>query len=129
MANHNYNCAETMLNAANEVYGIGLNRTATSVAAGFGGGLGKERACGALTGGMMALGCLFARDRSHLDPRMTEIRDAYVSAFESHFGSTECSSIKQSHRDPSTGCHPVVSAAAVILEEIVDRYANDGSAK
>ena len=50
MAKNDYNCAETMLQAANEVYGLGLDERALHAASPFGGGMGRERACGALTG-------------------------------------------------------------------------------
>ena len=120
MSRNNFNCAETMLNAANEHYGLGLDGKALRVACGFGGGLGRERACGALTGGLMALGCLFSTDRSHRDPDMNRIRDEFVAAFERHFGSTECVDIKKTHRDPELGCHPVVSQTAAILERVIE---------
>lgn len=120
MSRNDLNCAEAMLSAADEHYGLNLGQTALKVACGFGGGLGRERACGALTGGMMALGCLFARDRSHRDPLMRSLREEYVGAFEAHFGSTECADIKKRHRDPQQGCEPVVLQAAVILERIID---------
>lgn len=125
MARHDFNCAETMFNAANEHYAIGLDAHCLKAASGFGGGLGRELACGALTGGMMALGCLFARERSHRDPRMNEIRDRYVNAFAQHFGSTECCDIKRTHRHPELGCRPVVARAAKILEEIIESAQNE----
>ena len=122
MARNDFNCAETMLNGANEHYEIGLDETALQVANGFGGGFGTERACGALTGGLMALGCLFATDRSHRDPRMKEIRNSFVGAFAKYYGSTECEDIKKTHRDVESGCAPVVAGAAKLLEKVIDEY-------
>ena len=111
-----------MLQAANEVYGLGLDERALHAASPFGGGMGRERACGALTGGLMAVGCLLARDRSHRDPRLVAARDEFVRRFEAHFGSLDCAPIKQTHRCPACGCAPVVSAAAALLEPILDGH-------
>ena len=121
MARNDLNCAETMLNAANEAYDLGLDANALKVACAFGGGMGAEKTCGALTGGLMVLGCRLATDRSHKDERMTAIRDEFVAAFQSKFGATECAVIKQTHRDPVNGCQPVVAATSELIEEIVER--------
>ena len=112
-----------MLRAANEALDLGLDETALKVACPFGGGMGVERACGALTGGLMVLGCRFATDKAHNDARMTRIRDEFVTAFRTHFGSTECDAIKETHRDPEIGCEPVVAAAAEMVDRIVAREA------
>ena len=123
MARNDLNCAETMLNAANEAYDLGLDASALRVACAFGGGMGAEKTCGALTGGLMVLGCRLATDRSHQDDRMTAIRDEFVAAFQSRFGTTECAFIKQTHRDPVNGCQPVVAGAAELIDGILDRRA------
>jgi C_GCAxxG_C_C family probable redox protein len=69
------NCAETILHAANEVYGWNLSHDALLLAAGFGGGVGgQEFLCGALLGGVMALSKLFVRDRGHESDLMKTIR-------------------------------------------------------
>ena len=64
------NCAEKILYAANEAYGLGLDPRALRLAAGFGGGLGCGLTCGALSGGAMALSCLFVRQRAHESGRI-----------------------------------------------------------
>ena len=122
MAGHDFNCAETMLNAANEAFKLGLDDNAVKAASPFGGGMGVELACGALIGGLMALGCRFATDRSHRDEQMTAIRDEFVAAFRDRFGSTECAQIKKTHRHPVNGCQPVVAATAALIDEIVERH-------
>ena len=60
LVNHGYsekkelNCAETIRYGANKVYGLGLDHEALKLAAGFGGGMGIEATCGALTGAFSA---------------------------------------------------------------------------
>jgi C_GCAxxG_C_C family probable redox protein len=121
MARNDYNCAEAMLNAANEAYELGLDGRTLRMASPFGGGMGCEHACGALTGGLMALGCLRAPTVAHQDPQLAELRDAYVRNFRTHFGSIDCGAIKATHRSETLGCAPVVEAAADLLEEILAR--------
>lgn len=125
MGRHDLNCAETMLYAANDFYRLGLSDTALKAAAPFGGGMGQEKACGALTGGLMALGALFATDRSHRDPRIGEIRDEFVRRFHAEFSALDCRDIKLTHRSETRGCKPVVERAARVLESLVEEYRAD----
>ncbi len=45
-----YNCAETLLLAANDAYALGLPEGAHRLVSAFGAGMGCERACGAVCG-------------------------------------------------------------------------------
>lgn len=121
MLKNDYNCAETMLHAANQAYDLGLSEEAMRVASAFGGGMGREDACGAMTGALMALGILRGTGKSHQDPRMGELRDEFVRRFEERFGSVECRCLKTTHKDPVRGCAPITEGAAEILQEILDR--------
>lgn len=58
-ANHfkDYNCAQSVLLTMQEYYGIRRNRLIPKIATAFGGGIGRRGSlCGALTGGIMAIG-------------------------------------------------------------------------
>ena len=119
MHHNDLNCAETMLWAANEYYHLGMSKTALHAASAFGGGMGVEAACGALTGGLMALGVMFSTERSHRDQKLTDLRDRFVTRFRSHFGSTECHDVKIKHRSALRGCEPIVEETATLFEQIV----------
>ena len=119
MLRNDYNCAETMLVAANEAYELGLDERALHAASPFGGGMGRERACGALTGALMAIGCMRARDWSHRDAHVGELRDEFMRRFEERFGSLDCCEIKKTHRSETRGCQEVVAIAAGILEDVL----------
>lgn len=119
MHRNDFNCAETMLHAANEAYEIGLSEQTMRVASPFGGGMGHEGACGAMTGALMALGAMRGNGKSHQDPRLGELRDEFVRRFEGRFGSTLCATIKARYRDPVKNCQVVVEGAAEILEEVM----------
>lgn len=119
MQKKDLNCAETMLRAANEAYDLGLGDEALRAASAFGGGMGHEGACGAMTGALMALGILRGTGKSHQDPRLGELRDEFVRRFENRFGSTECAAVKARYRDPVKNCQVVVAGAAETLEEVL----------
>ena len=119
MGANDYNCAEAMLNAANEAYDLGLDEKAVRVACPFGGGMGKEATCGALTGGLMVLGVLYATGHAHGDERLAAIRDRCVAEFEKRFTSIDCAPVKERFADPDNGCQPVVDGAARIIDELV----------
>jgi C_GCAxxG_C_C family probable redox protein len=120
MLRNDFNCAETMLRGADEAFALQLPESALRTAAGFGGGMGRERACGALTGSLMALGALRSAGKSHQDPEFGALRDELVRRFEERFGSLDCSEIKQTHRTEARGCSAVVEMAAEILEEVLE---------
>jgi C_GCAxxG_C_C family probable redox protein len=128
MLKNDYNCAETMLHAANEAYDLGLSEEAMRAASAFGGGMGREDACGAMTGALMALGCMRSRDWAHKDERLGELRDEFVRKFESRFGSLDCAAIKQTHRSETRGCQAVVEIAASLVEDVLVGEAPTGEA-
>jgi len=116
---HDLNCAETILWGANQVYRLGLNRKALRLAAGFGGGMGIEATCGALTGAVMVIGRLFTRDRGHESPRVKELCSRFLQAYRTEMGSIDCAPLKEKHRTETTKCRPVVLKAARLLEELI----------
>ena len=116
---HDLNCAETILWGANQVYRLGLNRKALRLAAGFGGGMGIEATCGALTGAVMVIGRLFTRDRGHESPRVKELCSRFLQAYRTEMGSIDCAPLKEKYRTETLKCRPVVLRAARLLEELI----------
>ncbi|MFH0872061.1 MAG: C-GCAxxG-C-C family protein [bacterium] len=94
-----YNCAESVLKSCQELYGLPGAEVVPKVATGFGGGIGRKGSvCGALTGGILALGLAMGR----MDPKDTAARDQiYVLArelyerFEREFGTVLCFNLTQ----------------------------------
>jgi len=88
-----YNCAQAVLYAYGPNLGLDTE-TALKVATGFGGGLGGSgETCGAVTGGVLALGLKYGRgaqqDRSVADVAYQKTRDL-MAAFEQAHGSCCC---------------------------------------
>lgn len=115
------NCAEALLYGANERYKLGLKQECLLVSAGFGGGMGIQSVCGALTGAIMALGVLFVENRSHEGEVMKQLAGEYLDIFASRHGSILCSDLKDTHFTEELRCAAVVAGAAELLEEFIEK--------
>ncbi len=94
-----FNCAQAVLRAVAEARGLACPACIPAVALAMGGGIGHTgRACGALTGAVMAIG--LAVDRRMAAAPITDRKGAayrlagrLVEAFASHFGSSDCAAL------------------------------------
>lgn len=115
------NCAEKILYGANEAYNLGLDKESLKVVAGFGGGMGIESVCGALTGSIMVLSKLFVNDVAHESDKIKELTQELLHRYENEMGDINCSALKKNHRTLFSGCDKVIVKAAEILDDIVVR--------
>ena len=95
-----YNCAQAVLYAFCEDLGFDKN-TALKLACGFGAGMArKQEVCGAVTGGIIALGLRYGRgegqDRTLTEETYRKVREL-TAQFESEHGTCIC-------RDLLNGC-------------------------
>lgn len=111
-------CAEAVLLAANEVYGLGLTEEDAGLFAGFRTGMGCGGTCGGLAG---AIGVL-SRKYSQRDD-LKEVCAKFVEAFEQKLacGSTDCSVLAPRYKTEASRCRAGVELAAEALEEFIDR--------
>jgi len=93
-----FNCAESVLRGVCQAQGIELPDIAKKMATPFGGGIGRaEDVCGALAGGVLAIGANIGRTM----PEQDRLR-SYNAAGELHkkflesFGSTSCKVLNKS---------------------------------
>ena len=113
-----YNCAESVLCAANEAYHLGLEDGCHHLLSAFGGGMGCGSTCGALAGALAVLGAVVVSDRAHAAPGFRELCAGFVEKFERELGSQRCCEIKPVFADP-TGkrrCFAPVEIACRLLE-------------
>jgi len=84
-------CAESVLKAIADDGGIS-SKQIPRIATGFCGGMALTGGvCGALTGGIMALGLLYGRDSgAESRDRVYDRTQRLIEAFEHRFGSTNC---------------------------------------
>jgi C_GCAxxG_C_C family probable redox protein len=115
------NCSETMLYAADRVYDLRLPQAALKLSAGFGGGMGVEKSCGAVTGAVMAVSTLFVKNRAKEDEQFKVINQAIFQQVEEELGSTDCAALKAKYRDEVDGCKELIGMIGTIVEGIIDR--------
>ncbi len=118
------NCAEKILYGANEAYDLGLDKDALKLAAGFGGGMAIEEACGALTAAVMVLSKMFVDDTAHKSNKIKNLTTELLNTYEHEMGSIICKPLKKSHRSLFKGCDKVIIKAAEGLDSIVKRELN-----
>jgi C_GCAxxG_C_C family probable redox protein len=89
---NNYNCAQSVFSFFAKELGID-EIEARRIAAGFGGGMGAlQKTCGAVTGGIMALGAKFFNEQDIPTAKnltYKEVREL-IHRFEAKHGSVEC---------------------------------------
>lgn len=119
-----FNCAEKILYGANEVYHLGLEKEALKLAAGFGGGMGIEGTCGALSASVMVLSKLFVEDVAHESDRIKTLTSELLNSYESKMDSIICKSLKENYRSEAEGCKNVIVKAAEVLDEMLKRELN-----
>ena len=88
------NCAEAVLAAVTRKFMPDAGDEMARIAAGFGGGSGAGCICGAVVGGTMAFGLIFANDRKRVQ-RLTKELHRW---FKDEYGATCCKVILQTHK-------------------------------
>lgn len=122
---YHYNCAQAILHGSNDYYNIGLDPKALKMIIPFGGGMCTENTCGILTGGIAAIGALFAEDMPTQNLKLKEVTRLWIQRFESEFQNTNCSLIKDINLKNDEGCANLILKAADILEAVIEKYKDD----
>jgi C_GCAxxG_C_C family probable redox protein len=132
--NSGFNCAESVLSAVADHYGIDSNLI-PRIATGFGAAMGcSSGLCGALSGGVMALGMLMGRDQAdqvEAKKRTYESAKRLTLAFEKKYGTRYCTEILgfdladdpefkryESEELHKRKCLPIVEETAAMVLEI-----------
>jgi C_GCAxxG_C_C family probable redox protein len=118
------NCAESVLQTAITHCGIPTDGTPTRIASCFGGGVGrsKDELCGALAGGLMALGLYFGRDVPGASCELAydlaaEFRERFI---ELH-GSSKCRDLREGFGEQIewAACKKLVADTTGILLDLI----------
>ena len=107
------NCAHSVLKAYSDLTGLD-EATASGIANGFGGGVRSGEICGAITGGVMALG-LIAQKKGINDLRA--LTAEYVAEFTKKYGHVRCEEYKAN----GISCNELIGFAAEALEEFIEK--------
>lgn len=120
--NKGFNCAEAMLLAMNDEYSLNLPPESIRLVSGFGGGMGKELACGAMTGAIAGLGALLVKNRAKSTPGFSALCAAWVDAFTADLGSDLCSDLKPRFKTAPEGCAETVRLCALSFERFMGEH-------
>lgn len=111
-------CAEAILLAANDVYGLGITEAEAGLFAGFRTGMGCAGTCGGLTG---AIGVLSRKYQGRED--LKQLCADFVKSFETKLAcdSVDCAVIAARYKTEETRCRAAVELTAQALEEYIDK--------
>lgn len=126
------NCSESILKSINEEYSLGLDADHIRLISAFGAGMGCGRTCGALSGGLAALGYMKVQGRAHATKNFSPLCKGYVEKFEHDLGSTVCAELKPRYRNDKTRCLLAVQLGADVFDEYLkslDDSADDSAKK
>lgn len=119
--NFNYNCAETIIHAANDVYQLGMSEETMKIVGGFGGGMGCGQACGALCGGVCVISQAKIETTAHEAPELRASTTKFVAAFRRILGGTLCKELMPKYKKPDTRCLETILLGCDALEEVMGR--------
>jgi len=126
-----FHCAEAISKALTEAFEKEGDGYAPKVATGFGGGIGGSHleTCGALAGGIIALGWFWGRTKPGGDKtKVYELAAEFRRRFVEKFGSSNCQSLldKLGKQEGAMKCKKLTAAAAGILCELLIRGREEG---
>ncbi|QOX80469.1 C_GCAxxG_C_C family protein [Trichlorobacter lovleyi] len=120
-------CAESVASAITKLFCPDQAGIVCRMATGFGGGLAgsRQEACGALTGGVLAIGLLCGRTTPDQDRETAyRVSAAYRERFMARFNGTICQTIRNGFTtsDTRTACRSLTAEAAGILYDILQEH-------
>lgn len=120
-----YHCAEAVSKAIVEAFGQGMSQGIPKVATAFGGGIGRssQDICGALTGGIIAIGCLYGRNEPGVDwTEASELAAELRQRFVHKYGTTNCKALLAAFGSQENGsrCKRLSGEVASMLAEILE---------
>lgn len=118
-----YNCAESVILAANGVFDPEDAFLSPCLGSGFGGGMGDGQGpCGALSGGVVVIGAFLGRhSRAAGDSAARGAARDLAAAFENDLGATRCKDLLLRHRTAVLfrKCGWITGRGAVLLARVL----------
>jgi C_GCAxxG_C_C family probable redox protein len=128
------NCAESVLQTAILHFQIPSDGTPTRIASCFGGGVGRCQGelCGALAGGLMALGLAFGRDIAGTSCDVAyDLAAEFRKRFITRHGSSTCCDLLEGfgEQEDWSACKQLVADTSGMLLELIEqaRATKDGA--
>ncbi len=113
-----YNCAQCVLASLGDLTGLD-EKTALSVAAGFGGGMRTGEVCGAVTGALMALGMTKAPEGQggKTDP-VADYGKRLQKQFKAEYGSLRCAALIKGNQGRKR-CDEFIARSVRLAAELI----------
>lgn len=118
----NYNCAESLLRAANDYYDLGLDDNALKLVGSYGAGMQTGNTCGAILAASAVLSLMYIDEKAHESDDIKPVMEILMKHFEEEFGSTLCSNIKPQCFVEGKRCLKAVETACDILQKTISEY-------
>jgi len=119
-----FHCAESISKAIIQIFAEDAEGYTPKIATGFGGGIGGSHleTCGALNGGIIALGWLLGRTKPAADrTEVYELAAQYREKFVEQFGSSQCQALLNGFgkQENMMKCKKLTAEAAGILYDLI----------
>lgn len=125
----NYNCAETLLRAANDYYDLKLHDRDMIMVGAYGAGIQCGNTCGAVLAAASVLSMKYVEAKAHESEDIRPVVMKLMRKFNAKYGSTLCKDIKPQSFKPEYRCKMTVETACDILEETINEYEEEKKEK
>ena len=122
----NYNCAETLIRAANDYYDLGLHDRDMIAFGGFGAGIQTGNTCGAILAAVSVLSMKYIEKNAHDSKDIKLVTTAFIREMNRQYGSVLCKDIKPQAFKPDVRCKATVETTCDILEMVIEEYDKAG---
>lgn len=118
----NYNCAETILRAANEYYELNLHDRDMILVGAYGAGIQCGNTCGAVLAAAAVLSMKYVEAKAHESENIRPVVVKLMRKFNEKYGSVLCKDIKPQSFKPEVRCQLTIEAACDILEQTIAEF-------
>lgn len=119
---NNYNCAETIIRAANDYYELGLHDRDMIMVASYGAGIMTGNTCGAVLGAAAALSMKYVETKAHESDEIRPVTVKLIRKFNEKYGSVLCRDIKPQSFTKEDRCLFTIENASDILEAVIEEF-------
>ena len=119
---NNYNCAESILRAANEYYHLELHDRDMILVGAMGGGIQTGNTCGAILAAASILSIKYVEAKAHESTDIKPVTQILMRKVREKYGSHLCKDIKAQSFKPEYRCKMTVYTICDILEETIAEY-------
>ena len=118
----NYNCAETIIRAGNDYYGLELHDRDMIMMGAYGAGIQCGNTCGAVLAAAAILSMKYVEAKAHESTDIKPVTMKLMREFRDEYGSTLCKDIKPQSFKPEYRCQKTIETACDILEKVIAEY-------